>query len=453
MQRSHETLAPRDHGEEVALFRAQILGPMLARKLDRGELIEGLRSLSGQRFTPPGSLVSRKFATATLEKWFYAYRRDGLEGLVPVPRSDRGAARMLSPEQRELVCAIRREHPTASAELIVRTLEMDGRLERGLVAPATIRRLFLEEGLDRKSSKQASGGGIRLRWEAATVDEVWHADVCHGRPVIVDGKSVPLRVHAILDDKSRFVVAMQAASTEREHEMLALLVAALRRGRATKTLYLDNGSTYSGQALATACGRLGISLVHAKPHDPEARGKMERFWRTLREGCLDHLGTMASLHDVQVRLLAFLDTHYHVRGHGSLMGRSPSEVYAEGTGAPSSLDEAKLAEALTVRARRRVRRDGTVEIGGMPFETTVGFLAGRIVMVGRSLLDTSSNPWIEHEDQRFPLTVVDPVRNARRSRHEREVAHRPRTGIDIDFDPPSAALARWMGKKPNGGAA
>lgn len=36
---------------------------------------------------------------------------------------------------------------------------------------------------------------------------------------------------------------------------------------------------------------------------------MERFCRTLRAGCLDHLAGVTSLHDVQVRLDAFLDEH------------------------------------------------------------------------------------------------------------------------------------------------
>jgi hypothetical protein len=54
---------------------------------------------------------------------------------------------------------------------------------------------------------------------------------------------------------------------------------------------------------------------------------MERFWRTLREGCLDHLGNPGSLQDVQVRLLAFLGKHYHVSPHASLMGKTPAQVY------------------------------------------------------------------------------------------------------------------------------
>jgi putative transposase len=192
MTRDLQTLGPRDRGEEVALFRAQVLGPLLARPLARGELVDGLRTLSQQRFTPPGSLVSRAFAVPTLEQWFYAYRRYGLEGLVPMARCDRGAARGLTQAQRDLICAIRREHPRASAELIVRTLEQDGRLETGKVSAGTVRRLFLEHGLDKPSLLQGSDGAVRLRWEAAEVDALWHGDVCHGPSLQVEGRKVPL---------------------------------------------------------------------------------------------------------------------------------------------------------------------------------------------------------------------------------------------------------------------
>lgn len=96
--------------------------------------------------------------------------------------------------------------------------------------------------------------------------------------------------------------------------MIELLTAAVRTYGKPETLYLDNGSTYRSEALATMCCRLKISLKHAQPYDPKARGKMERFWRSLREGSLGFLGELTSLHEVQVRLLAFLDRHYHDRG-------------------------------------------------------------------------------------------------------------------------------------------
>ncbi len=105
---------------------------------------------------------------------------------------------------------------------------------------------------------------------------------------------------------------------------------------APTTLYLDNGSTCRGDALRVCCERLDIALFHAKPYDAPARGKMERFWRTLRAAVLDHLGGLTSLHDVQVRLNAFLDEHYHHAPHGWLLGGAPADAWASRPAAPST---------------------------------------------------------------------------------------------------------------------
>jgi hypothetical protein len=266
----------------------------------------------------------------------------------------------------------------------------------------------------------------------------------------IGDRSFPLRIHALLDDHSRYVVAIQAATTEREVEMLALMVKAMRdTGRRPGAIYLDNGSTYRGEVLGTLCARLGIGLLHAEAEDPQARGKMERFWRTLRQGCLDHLGTPGSLQDVQVRLLAFLGQHYHVSPHASLMGRTPTEVYETAPRDAKPVTDAELGAALTVRGRRRVRTDGTLDVGGVTFETRAGFLAGKIVTVARSLLDVSSHPWIEHEDERYLLAPVNPEENARRKK-EGPLANRPQKGLDVPFDPPGALLDALLKRGPHG---
>lgn len=425
-----DELGPRDAAEEVALFRAQVIGPLLCRGAhEHGELADALRELSQQPVRPPGSAWTRTYSVPTLERWLYAYRAGGLPALRPRRRSDRGHAQQLTDAQRELLLAIRREHPRVSAALILRTLEADGRIDRGAVSESTVRRLFAEHGLDRVSVRQGDREP-RRRWEAAAPNAL-----CHGPALRVDGKSVPLRIHAILDDHSRYLVAVEACTTEREVEMLRLLVKALRLHGAPDALYLDNGPTYVGDTLRTACGRLGIGLLHAKPRDPQARGKMERLWRTMREQCLDHLGTQSSLHDVQVRVLAWLSRYYQVTPHASLMGKSPAEVYEA---APvETVPEAMLREALIVRARRRVRRDGTLTVAGTDFELDAGYLCGRLVTVGRCLLDPNEPPWVEHEDQRLPLRIVDPRANARRRRRRK----RTRRGIDaLDFDPNKARL-------------
>jgi transposase InsO family protein len=343
------------------------------------------------------------------------------------------------------LCDIRREYPRASTNLILRTLVTEGRIKKGAVTTATVNRLYRAEGLDRQT---LGGPRARRRWQAERPDALWHADVCHGPPLLVGEQKLPLRIHAILDDCSRYVVAIQAFHQEREAEMLKLLVKALRRFGAPDCLYLDNGSTYRGETLEVACSRLGTTLKHAQPYDPEARGKMERFWRTLREGCVDYLGELSSLHDVQVRLLAFVDQHYHVAPHAGLMGRTPASVYEEGRAdrRADDLTEEKLREALTVRIQRTVRKDGTIPVGGIDWEVQQGFLAGRKVTLARTLVDNAP-PWIEQEDRRYELQPLDPVNNARRRRQ-----HPPpkvKTGIDIPFDPPKALLDRML-RRPKG---
>ena len=111
----------------------------------------------------------------------------------------------------------------------------------------------------------------------------------------------------------------------------------------------------SGDSLRVFCNRLDIRLVHAKPYDPQARGKMERFWRTLRQECLDHLPTDATLHDVQMRLLATIDRAYHVEPHGSLVGQTPEQRWAERPELRQA-SEQDLLEALTVDVVRRVSK-------------------------------------------------------------------------------------------------
>lgn len=237
----------------------------------------------------------------------------------------------------------------------------------------------------------------------------------------------------MLDDCSRFVVALEAHSNEREEDMLRVFVRALRIHGKPDVLFLDNGSTYRGEVLQTACSRLGINLVHAKPYDPESRGKMERFWRTLREGCLDHLGEVGSLADVTARMNAFLARHYLPMPHAGLLGRSPNAVYAPGERIPNRVPDAALREALAVRDRRRVRRDTTVSVEGRVYELDHGFLAGRVVDVVYSHLDDPIAPSVDYEGRLYPMRLVDPVRNSGRKRPpRREPTSAPRAKVEFD---------------------
>src|SRR5690606_1554941 len=283
-------------------------------------------------------------------RWYYAYKSGNLEALRPSPRSDRGRCRELTEAQRALLAAIREEHPSASVPVILRTLVAEGRLDQGAISASSVRRFYQEQGLDRVSLRWGEGGRgkVRLRWQADRPGALWHADVCHGSAILAQGKSQPVRIHGILDDHSRYILALAAHHTEREIDMLGLLVSAVRKHGPPDGLYLDNGSTYRGQTLSLACARMGTALIHAKPYDAPARGKMERFWRSLREGCLDFTGSLSSLHDLNVRLWAWVGEHYHKSPHGGLLGATPQSVYESTPRPVDAFDETQLRKALTI---------------------------------------------------------------------------------------------------------
>ena len=286
-----------------------------------------------------------------------------------------------------------------------------------------------------------------MRWSADRPGALWHGDVCHVSPILVDGKPKPVRIHALLDDCSRYVIALEAHHQEREEDMLKVFVAALRRHGPPNALYLDNGSTYRGEILQVACGRLDVTLMHARPYDPEARGKMERFWRTLREGCLDFAGELASLHDVNARLLAFLDVHYHKEPHSSLFGKSPGAVFGAHPRATDDLDEQKLRDALTVRVRRRVRRDTTISVDGKDFELEQGWLAGQMVTIARSVVDDIEPPWVEHDGKTYAVHPVDEKKNADGKRPRRRPRNERPASKPVDFDPAGALLDKVRGRR------
>jgi putative transposase len=419
-----EPLSPRSHAERVAIFRHTVIGRLLVREFVHGELRAELEALSRERFRPPEADSTRCYAVSTLERWYYSCKKCGAEALVPKPRADKGHGRKLTPEMRELLCDIRAENRSASVPTILDTLRAEGLLpsdpkDEHAASPQTVRKLLAARGLKRVSAKVAAqdepqeGPKMRLKWQASKPGALWHGDVCHFS-ILVGGVKKPVRIHGHLDDASRYVTALEAFWTEREDDMLALFIDALRVHGPPDALYLDNGATYRGEALITVCHRIGTLLLHPKPYDPQARGKMERFWRTLREQVLVFCTGETTLEELNRRLRAFLDK-YHRTPHAGLLGRTPGAVYRAHQ-RTDDLDEQKLHKALMVSETRRVSDDNLVRIDGIAWELDQGFLAGKRVTIVRSLLTPSTPPAVELEGKLLPLHPVDPIHNAKRQR-------------------------------------
>lgn len=401
--------------EALALFRHAIVGDLVVCDLAAVTLQDELKRRAKQRYRPPGATATRTYHWKTLQRWLLS-AREGLASLQPAPRQ-RGFGLALSEDARELLLGMREEHPTAAADLLLDAAVQHGVVAKGAVSLPTLRRLYARAGLARVGVKpRAMRARDRRRWETDRICRVWHADVCHVWRRTPEGGAEKVYVHALLDDHARFVVGIRACAGEMERDLLELLVEALVRYPAPEVLYVDNGATYRGDVLTLALDRLGVRVVHAAPYDPEARGKMERFWRTLRQRLLDHDDAPRTMHELNAALLAWVDADYHRRQHAGLLGDTPGRRFRAGLAAlPGPRSLAELAAALEVPRTSKVRKDATFSVDGTLYEVRGRHLAGKTVEV---IVDPFTNKVlrVRHDDTAVVFGPCDARANARSGR-------------------------------------
>ena len=431
-------------GEQVALFRLSVIGDLLAQDLDRGDLLRQLEERAKKRYRLPGAASTRTFHLKTLQRWYYLAKKDLAGGLVPESRA-RGFARELAPETREILLEMRREHPSASAEILRSEAIRHGVIAADAVSLSTLRRFYRLADLPRVSRRVADRPSDvqRRRWQARSPGDLWHGDVCHLSLLDEHGDARRVLVHGLLDDASRYCLALAPRLQEREQDMLEVFCGALLRHPPPTTLYLDNGACYRGDVLQLVCKRLGINLVHAQPYSPEARGKMERLWRSMRQRCTDHLPPRSTLHQVGQALWAWLDADYHVRPHAGLLGVSPRKRFLDGAeGRRAPLTPRELASALEVELTRKVKKDCTFEIEGTVYEVGGRHLAGKTISL---FVDALTDRLLRAawKDQPVRFGLCDPKANRHRSRAPTSaIETKAAAASDVPFDPITALLQK-----------
>jgi hypothetical protein len=307
------------------------------------------------------------------------------------------------------------------------------------VSVTTLRRLLKRAGLS--GPKLELDRPVRLRWQATECGELWQSDAVHG-PKLHDphqGREARVKIFALLDDKSRLVAYARGGFHETQADFLAVLLGAVQRRGVPRILLVDNHGSFTGPDTQVACARLGIRLTFARPHDGPGKGKIERFWRTLRAQVLDRLDAekVRTLGDMNVRLSTWIEAEYNRRPHEGLAGRTPLEVWEEGAERVRWIeDRSVLDKAFTAQLTRRVKNDSTVQIEGKTYEVP-SHLRGQQVALGYSLLQPGVF-WVEDGATRVPVREVEPEANAERSRRapgttsSSEAA--PRTGMNAVED-------------------
>jgi len=420
----------------MAIWRATVLGPLVSARLEHGD-VQRLCKEAAQRMReePDGRLV--KVSWRTVESWYYDYKADGLDGLAPKSRSDRGVSRAIRAEVADLILRAKREKPRRSINRIIKMLVRARVVREGELSKSSVHRLLARHGLGHRPGRDGGAGTAkpRLAWICEHAGDLWVGDAMHGPLVVApDGRVRKSYLLSQIDSATRFmahsVFALSEGAVEHERGFREALAT---YGR-PRGYYVDRGSAYRAASLRAICAELGIDASHTEKKDAAAKGVIERWHRTVREEILDELPDHPlALDELNATLWAWLRVEYHARIHATT-GREPLRHWLAEVHHLRPLPPGKeLGEVFLHRVTRKVRKDATVRFKGLWLEVRAE-LIGKRIQLRFDPHDPDALPRVFVADRFHSDTVLlDRVKNASRRRRRPKGQPDPHvepTGLD-----------------------
>jgi transposase InsO family protein len=361
--------------KQVAVFRFAVIADFVTgAHLAPGDKSRLLRDKCARKYTIPFSRRT-SIGASTIRDWLARYQAGGgkLESLYPTARNDNGKPRRIDEETAASLVRLRQQMPAATIADLIATMLRRQLVSPGIrLAPTSVWRFLTAQGLMHPHSP---ANVDRRKFEAQLPNDIWQSDVMHGPYVSLDGRRRKTYLIAFIDDHSRLIPYAAFYLSENLAAFTdALQKALLKRGLPRK-LYVDNGSAYRSHQLEHVCASLAIALIHAKAYQPQGKGKIERFFRTVRMRFLPTVTDQTGLDGLNTALCAWLDT-YHQRCH-SATGASPWQRFADHVQCLRPAP-ANLKDHFRIVVRRTVAKDRTVTIEGRLYEAPVCLIGKRI---------------------------------------------------------------------------
>lgn len=369
--------------EKIALFRYGLIADVINLPPGTSGIYEKLRDKAAKEHDIPGT-QRRHVAVETRRDWLKKYRKGGFDALLPRRRNDLGRSRSLPQEIADVLLVIKEECPDYSVKLVIDEARKEGLVPSGFQLPhSTVHRLLHRHGLMEKRDEQGSAKD-RRRFAYANAGQLWMSDVMHGPAVIADGRRKrKTYLIALLDDATRVVPYAAFCFAENTQAFLPVFKQAVMRRGVPERLYVDNGAVYRSHQLALACARLAIALIHARPYQPQGKGKIERYFRTVRMQLLPVLGRedLSSLEALNRRFWAWVEGEYHQSPHRGLDGETPLDRWAQSAGSVRHVEPNQDLDALFLwEAKRKVKSDRTVSLDGVLYEVAPELVRQNVIL-------------------------------------------------------------------------
>ncbi len=388
------------------ILKMKVLG---ALEYAEGEtMVEQYKAVSQQLFTDEDS-VPHQFTWRTIQTWWYHYRQHG--ATRPAARCDKHQLRKSTPE--ELLHAIEQVLPHFNnkryniAAIYKKGIEL-GFLEKDRIAENTFRRHVKRFELLKPESQVKSKR--RQAFSKQHANEMWQCDTLVGPYLQIKGERVRTYLICFIDDASRIIPHGQFYLNDNTPNLIHCFQNGIFKRGVPRAMYVDNGSNYASKEMHVACCRIGIALLHTPIKDGAAKGKIERFFRTVRDQFLirkiDETTTLQTLNN---QFSDWVEDEYHSRKH-SILDMRPRDRYNIDHDRIQWLQQSEYnKEIFYHQIQRTVKADNTFQHNKTRYEPPC-YLAKSKIIVRYDRANTNQPPIVYQDDIRLgeatPLNLI-----------------------------------------------
>lgn len=364
-----------DNRMEVALWRYGIISPLLHRDANALFLCDMVQTLAQSSYVRPWDRQHVSISPETIRKWLYRYNHGGLAALANKPRSDKGCHKVPKPIV-EAMFELRKQHPRWSIALLLQRLVELDLWDQTTPSRSALYRFAKAHNLMRDPHLTAHE--LIRPFAFDKFGQMWIADFMHGPKLWAAKKKRKSYLHVIIDDCTRFVVSGRFYRSESTQSLIVELMTATRRHGIAQRLYTDNGAAYNSRHLKIVCANLGLSQPHTPPRRPRGRGKVERFFKTVRDQFLakQHYKSFDEINRVFIDFLH----NYHNRIHSTLKCTPMQKRLSTDSVCRKVPEMADIESLFRLKRRCKVQNDGTIRLAKKCFEVP-GCLPGSRVTI------------------------------------------------------------------------
>lgn len=364
-----------DLEHEMALFKYNLIAPLINGTYTETSIKAYCVNVSMKTYILPDGSIKR-FSHETIRWWFRRYKDMGFNGLYSKPRADNGKLRALSSEIQQIIIEKKKENFRKTATSIYNELIDEGLISSSEVSLSTVIRFV---GKIKNKLNVVSGEDMRA-FEMRYANDLWQIDTSHGPIISIDGKKYKTYLIAIIDDASRLIVGYGFYLADNAVNVQLTLKEAILKYGIPKRLYADNGAPYKNVQLSLICANLGISLLHAKAYHGNQKGKIERTFKTIKEGWMFNIN-YDDFHSLETleKSLAFFINQKNNTIH-SILKKTPVDRFLEDADKLVRKDDRIISQAFMHTVERKVGNDALVRINGESYETSQDHIGKRVII-------------------------------------------------------------------------